>query len=282
MFSSNSIKGVLDYFHDKLNGIHPSREIEIYFELSCESLYGLGKSDIILNEKKFSESELLKFRSIVKRLEKNEPIQYILGEAHFYGEVFIVTPAVLIPRPETEELVELIINSQPKGRLLDIGTGSGVIPITMKNAFNDLDVVGLDVSEAAVDVAKQNAAKFNLDISFLCRDILKDELLDIELFDILVSNPPYVLESDKSKMGANVLNYEPGLALFVKDTEPLLFYERICNLSQQKLKEGGLLYFEIHEALGKQVKLLMEKFDFKDVKILKDLQAKDRIAVGVK
>ena len=282
MFKSNSIKGVLDYFENKLKDLQPSREIEIYFELCCESLYGLNKSDIILDERRFSESELLQFRSIVKRLEKNEPIQYILGEAHFYGEIFKVNSGVLIPRPETEELVELIINNKPKGRLLDIGTGSGIIPITVKNSFKELDVVGVDVSKAAIEIAKQNAEKFKVDVSFFCRDILTDELANFQLFDIIVSNPPYVLESDKSEMSENVLKHEPDIALFVEDEEPLLFYERICYLSKQLLNEGGFLYFEIHESFGDEVKSLMEKCGFKDIHLIKDLQAKDRIVMGVK
>jgi len=282
MFKSNSIKGVLDYFEDKLKDSHPSREIEIYFELSCESLFGINKSEIILNERKFSESELLQFRSIVKRLEKNEPIQYILGEAHFYGELFKVNPDVLIPRPETEELVELILSNNPKGRLLDIGTGSGIIPLTIKNNFKELEVVGVDISDGAIKVAKQNAENLNIAASFICKDILTDELNELEFFDVIVSNPPYVLESDKAEMGANVLGFEPGLALFVEDANPLLFYERICQLSKDLLDDGGFLYFEIHESFGNEIKFLMEKFDFKNVKVIKDLQAKDRIVVGEK
>jgi release factor glutamine methyltransferase len=282
MFLSNSIKGVSAYYQEKLNKKYLSREIEIFFELSCEKLFKLSKSDIILNERKFSESELLQFRSIVKRLEKNEPIQYILGEAHFFSEVFIVDPAVLIPRPETEELVSLILKGNPNGRLLDIGTGSGVIPITLKRNCKNLEIVGIDISEEAIGIARRNAEKFDLQTSFYCRDVLNDNFDDFQSFDIIVSNPPYVLESDKVTMGENVLNFEPGLALFVKDNDPLIFYKRICFLSQNLLIEGGKIYFEIHESFGKEVKALMEEFDFKDVQIIKDLQGKERIATGLK
>jgi release factor glutamine methyltransferase len=217
---------------------------------------------------------------VVKRLLLNEPIQYILGKVYFYGKEFDVNSDVLIPRPETEELVDLIIKDNPTGLLVDVGTGSGIIPISVKSSCPTITATAIDVSEKALTVARLNAQKYSCEVQFILMDILKSRLPEI-VYDVIVSNPPYVLESDKSVMTKNVLEHEPSIALFVNDETPLIFYERIIQLSDQ-LKKGGSLYFEIHENFGQQILDLLNtaKFDFAE--ILKDLQGKDRFIKAVK
>lgn len=274
MFSDNSIEGVRSYFHKKLSEYYTSREIDIFFEWSCADLLLLAKSDILLNEARFKESELLTFREVCIKLIANIPIQYILGTTHFLGQAFKVNEHVLIPRPETEELVALILADAPEGSVLDIGTGSGVIPISLKLAIPSLDVDALDVSESALEVASENANRLGALIVFHEMDILTAQ--PTKKFDLIVSNPPYVLESDKAEMAANVLEQEPGLALFVPDEDPLKFYKRICQISADCLKIGGKLYFEIHEKFGPEMSGLLIQYGFEEVEVLKDLQGKDR------
>lgn len=279
MFKDNSIKSVHDYFEEKLIHEFTKREIQIFTELSLDTKFGISKVDLILNKQRFSESELLWFRSVVKRLLAKEPIQYILGTSHFYGLDFKVSPAVLIPRPETEELVDLIVKSKPTGVLLDIGTGSGIIPICLEKHLNDVSVHGLDVSTAALSIAAENAFANDVDVHFFECDILQEEI-PLDNLDLIVSNPPYVLESDKEEMEAKVLEYEPGLALFVDDSNPLLFYKRIIKLALTHLKANGQLFFEIHEEFGQEILNLLS--EFKSAEVLKDLQGKDRFIRAVK
>lgn len=274
MFSDNSIKGARSYFHQKLFEHFSSREIDTFFDWSCSDLFNLSKSDILLNETRFSESQLLSFREVCLKLIENIPIQYILGNAHFLDRSYKVNESVLIPRPETEELVALILAEEPKGSLLDIGTGSGVIPIALKLAAPGLDAHSLDVSQKALEVASENATRLGASITFLEMDILADQ--PISEFDIIVSNPPYVLESDKTEMAQNVLEQEPGIALFVPDEDPLKFYRRICVICADCLKNGGKLYFEIHEKFGSEMHDLVIQYGFEEVKVIKDLQGKSR------
>ena len=198
-----------------------------------------------------------------------------------YGNYFLVEPAVLIPRPETEELVDLIIKDNPSGSLLDIGCGSGIIPISIKLNRPLIDAHGLDISAAAISVSKLNASQLNCSINWHQKDVLSDNF-EIQNFDIIVSNPPYVLESDKIVMQESVLEHEPDIALFVPDDKPLLFYKRIVEFSLTHLNDNGKLYFEIHEEFGSQVKELLVENQFKEVTIIQDLQGKDRIVRGYK
>lgn len=280
MFADNSIKSVFKYFEEKLSHQFSKREIKLFAEISLEVKFGLGKSDVILNSRKFSESELLELRSIVKRIKSNEPIQYILNNAHFYGLEFYIKEGVLIPRPETEELVDLILKESPKGTVLDIGTGSGIIAITLKSMAPALRVKAVDVSESALSIAKKNAELNRVEVEFEKMDVLTNDFIN-DSFDIIVSNPPYVLESDKAKMSESVLDFEPGLALFVPDNDPLRFYKRIATLAVKHLAKDGRLYFEIHEDFGLEVKELLMKAGFSKVEIVKDLQGKDRIVKGL-
>ncbi|MCB9223291.1 MAG: peptide chain release factor N(5)-glutamine methyltransferase [Crocinitomicaceae bacterium] len=235
---------------------------------------------MLIGEIKLSESDLIQLVKIVERLLRKEPIQYILGEAYFYGYKFKVNSNVLIPRPETEELVQFLIERNISGRILDIGTGSGVIPISLKLALPKIQAVGLDVSIKALSIAETNAKDLNADVDFWLKDILTESLVG-EHFNVVISNPPYVLEQDKSEMETNVLDYEPHLALFVPDNDPLKFYRRIVDLCSDILLNNGVLAFEVHEKYAMDVVLLMER-DYKDVQALKDLQGKNRMVVGIK
>ncbi len=279
MFKDNSIKSVQDYFRDKLADYFPSREIDLFASFCFEIKFQLSKTDLIVNQQRFSESELLWFRSVIKRLKNQEPIQYILGECHFYGLNFSVEPGVLIPRPETEELVDIIIKSKIKGAILDIGTGSGVIPICLAKKMPQLKVYAIDISEKALAIARRNAKQNQVDVNFHLCDVL-NERLPIDGLDVIISNPPYVLESDKIEMADNVLNFEPALALFVDDKDPLVFYQRIINLCENHLKKGGKLFFEIHEKFGNDILKLL--FSFERAELIKDLQGKDRFIVAIK
>lgn len=279
---SNQLIDLLPYFKKKLTAIYTTREIENIFYWICEHRYQLNKIEIKQAAIRLTETELLEFRAIVKRLEKEEPIQYILGETEFWGLPILVNEHTLIPRPETEELVHLM-QQDLSGNLvvLDIGTGSGCIPIALKKEIPSLTVYALDISAQAIDLAKKSAQLNHVAINFVQKDILTQGLDELVMFDVICSNPPYVLQSDQAEMNANVLNYEPHLALFVADEEPLLFYKRIAELAQVKLKPNGKLFFEIHENYGQETKKMLEALNFSDIQIFKDLQGKDRMIRAV-
>jgi release factor glutamine methyltransferase len=216
------------------------------------------------------------------RLLRYEPLQYVLGTAHFAGLELEVTPATLIPRPETEELVALIIQEQknaPQLSILDVGTGSGCIPIALSQAFPTARVIGVDISAEALAVAKRNAGRYAPTVKFQQVDILRAAPAEIapHSLAILVSNPPYVLESERAQMRANVLEYEPATALFVPDNDPLLFYRRIAELGRELLRPGGNLYFEINEQYAAAVLHLLSELDYAGGQIRQDMFGKDRM-----
>ncbi len=217
-----------------------------------------------------------------QRLLTGEPIQYILGEAPFYGRSFRVTRDTLIPRNETEELVHKIIKENPKAglRVLDLGTGTGCIPITLALELNNPEVYGLDVSLQALEVARQNALQLGATVQFLEGDLL-GVIPNLDVFDVLVSNPPYVPVRDQGEMHANVLNFEPHLALFVPDEDPLLFYRAIGNWGQQLLKQGGKLYLEIYENLAEELVQLVQSLGYSEVQMHRDLNGKKRMVTCV-
>ncbi|MGV6861741.1 MAG: peptide chain release factor N(5)-glutamine methyltransferase [Putridiphycobacter sp.] len=281
---SNKLVDLLPYYLDKLDGIYGKKEIENIFYLVCDYKHQLSKVEVRMSSKKLSESELLLHRNIVKRLQKHEPIQHILGIVEFYGCPFKVNGDVLIPRPETEELVDLILNDLKNKQLnvLDIGTGSGCIPICLKKNNKNLKVSAVDISDSALEVARQNAKLNQVEIDFYQADVLKSELDFITQQDVIISNPPYVLDRDKKNMAQNVLNFDPHLALFVDDKTPLLFYKRIVYLAQKILNPSGIIYFEIHEEFGEAIYQLLQENGFTGVKIIKDLQGKDRMAKAIK
>jgi release factor glutamine methyltransferase len=273
--------------------------VKEYIIHSLENLYGKEESLAIANSllshilsasvlqsfdniapSNIAQNDLLKIEAVVKRLVKSEPLQYVLEEAWFYDVPFYVNKYVLIPRSETEELVDYVLKSDLF--ILDIGTGSGCIPVTLKNNLPYARVYGLDVSEEALKVANKNAQKLNIDVTFIQADILNDELAALPDFDIIISNPPYITETEKNEMHSNVIAHEPHLALFVSDGNPLQFYEAIVKVAGKNLKKGGYLYFEINSAFGSEVKKTMEKNGFSKVAITKDMQGKDRIVAGLK
>lgn len=216
-----------------------------------------------------------------ERLKTGEPIQYIMGKGPFYGRDFLVSPATLIPRNETEELVHLIIKENPKAglKILDIGTGTGCIPISLALEMKAPEVFAIDISEEALKIAIQNAEVLGAKVTFSTIDILT-QTPEVSELDILVSNPPYIPEREKTDMHRNVLDFEPELALFVSNDDPLIFYKTIADKGKQLLKSGGKLYFEINEKYGVEVAELMNNMGYSDVKVLQDLNGKERIAVG--
>ena len=284
---SNKIADVVRFFRDELKYYYPKEEVETFIAYCFEEFAGLRRADIFLNSNDtVTESELLKFNFAIKDLKQNKPIQYILGKADFYGLKFLVSKHVLIPRPETEELVDLIIKAtgtSPPISILDIGTGSGCIPIALKKNLQSTNLYALDISFEALEVAKQNAIMNNVHIDFFQHDILSagSQLPDQDIkFNIIVSNPPYICISEKEQMQKNVLDYEPHIALFVSDNDPLLFYKMIADFALKHLKQNGKLYFEINRAFGLETKLMLENKGFKNVLLIKDLNNNNRILQG--
>lgn len=269
-----------DYSH-RLQELYSKQEAESLVLWLFEAYLGKKRMDILKNEN--LESLPSGLTLAMENLMVGMPIQYILGKAPFYGREFEVSPAVLIPRNETEELVHLILKENPKPelRIMDIGTGSGCIPITLDLELNNPAVFGLDISEEALKIASRNAFLLHSKVKFSRLDILQEELPFKDL-DIIVSNPPYVRYSEKELMHTNVLAHEPHLALFVYDNDPLLFYRVISQKAKKALKQGGKLYFEINEAFGKQTKELMENLGFEQVRIFEDLNGKERMIRGIR
>lgn len=254
--------------------------------LIFEKMFKLSKTNILAQEMvEVSNIQERGLDSMIERLNRYEPVQYILGESFFVGRLFNVNSGVLIPRPETEEMVGTVIQLSKSMRrpltVLDIGTGSGCIAITLALEIPDAEVHASDISNQALETARGNAAKLGADVSFIFHNILRQEL-PLQAWDIIVSNPPYIAESEKSSMNKNVLQYEPELALFVPNDEALIYYEAIAKKATKALKQGGLVCVEINEAYGQAVKDLFTSVGFSDTKILKDLSGKDRIVLGWK
>ncbi len=282
---TNLLKDVKNHYLRELEKVYGKKEALSLLNIIIEDFFGLTKTGQIL-EKDFrlNETELLKIHFAVKELKKEKPVQYITGKAEFYGLNLKVNENVLIPRPETEELIENIKNelsSSAIKKIIDLGTGSGCIALALKKVFPQADVTAVDISENALKIAMENAAINNLKIRFEQKDMLNtDELNSLETFDLIVSNPPYVTEADKDKMQNNVLKYEPHAALFVDDNNPLIFYKSISEFAKSNLNTGGQIWFEINEKYGNDVKGLLEEKGFKNVNIVKDLFGKDRFVKG--
>ena len=282
--SSNLVRDCRKHYASELEKIYGSDEANALIMILLEHYFGIDRVKIALDpELRLSESELLTLHFAVKELLKNKPVQYILGETEFCGMRFFVDENVLIPRPETEELVNQLVscsvNHHPSFRILDIGTGSGCIAISLAKLLKNSIVTAVDISEKALEVAKKNAETNGVNVNFIKDDILNPknpELIDNQ-FDIIVSNPPYVCESEKTEMRANVLDYEPSSALFVSDTDPLIFYRKILEFAQKTLKPDGEVWFEINEKLGTEMKNLCIEKGFEKVEIIKDFRERDRI-----
>ena len=287
------LKQYKTHFFDLLKNIQDEQEIESFFFILTEYLHNLKRVDVALNpDFEISDAAIEKWNAILAQLQQEKPIQYITREAWFYGLRFEVNENTLIPRPETEELVEWVIESQKskvqsqKLEILDIGTGTGCIPISLKANLPHVNVSAIDVSEKALEVARRNAVSNKVEINFIQTNILEVEDLsqlqtpNFQLptsFDIIVSNPPYVRNLEKQEIKKNVLDYEPHLALFVEDTDALLFYRKIAQLALKNLSPNGLLFFEINQYLGKETVELLESLGFKNIELKKDIYGNNRM-----
>jgi len=255
------------------------REIISWAYLTIEYLLGYNRSDCIIHANKEITTEITdRIKQIIADLKTKKPIQYILGETEFYGLQFKVNEHTLIPRPETEELVKWILKEEFSSAL-DIGTGSGCIAITLAKNTN-AKITAIDISKEAIDVAKENTKNNKVEIDFMLHDILQAETLS--KVDLIVSNPPYILNSEKEKMEANVLDFEPDLSLFISDNDPLLFYKKIGVLAEKSLNCGGKLYFEINEKYGAEILEMLSKIGFVDIALKKDINDKDRMVKATK
>lgn len=281
---TTSVKVLFRQLQERLQKFLPPEEAGSYASWLLEAIFNKGRIDLMLNGPlQISEFEQERLEGILVRLEDHEPIQYVLGQAPFYGRMFRVNSSVLIPRPETEELVQLIVQEQlgkNSIQLLDIGTGSGCIAISLALELVEATIHAIDISKDAIEVAMGNARELGAKVNFMETDILSANP-DLPLLDVVVSNPPYVRMQEAKLMKENVIFYEPHLALFVADTEPLLFYRRITFLATHLLKRGGSLYFEINEAFGKEVIGMLTDYGFHAANIHQDMQGKDRMVAAV-
>lgn len=312
------IKDFKLHFKNSLSEIYPTKEIDSFFFILIEEYLGLQRIDTVLEpDFKIDEQKLPILKNALERLKKEEPIQYIIGKTEFYGLPFFVDENTLIPRPETEELVEWVLlevskfqsfkgaklENEKSIQILDIGTGSGCIPISLAKNISEVKIAAIDVSVDALKIAKKNAALNKVNVSFIEADILKTTSLNVFAkeerlkqsvnlkngitssksplkdikFDVIISNPPYVRELEKVEIQNNVLQNEPHLALFVSNENPLIFYDKIADLAIKYLTKKGLLFFEINQYLGKEtVKLLQDK-GFKNIELRKDLFGNHRM-----
>lgn len=275
----DSPKKLLQFIISEIQLDESPEEIASIAQMIIEHIFGIDQTDIIsdrsINASKAQAKALNKF---IGRINNHEPIQYIIGEADFYGRRFVVVPGVLIPRHETEELVHLILkeNAGKKIKFLDIGTGTGCIPVTILKELKGSRGFAIDIDPRVIKTARQNAERHQVQVEFMLIDILT-EPIPVNQLDLIVSNPPYVTESERELMKPNVLMHEPVRALFVTDSDPLRFYRRIAELAKSTLKEGGHLYFEINERFGADVQALLEVMDYCDVQVIKDLNGKNRM-----
>ena len=267
------------YIRQSLQDIYPPEEVKALSMLICCDMLGVDALDIYMGKDIIlSACKQRELENIIFRLQKNEPIQYIRGYDEFCGRNFRVAPGVLIPRPETAELVDLIVKENPDARrLLDIGTGSGCIAISLDKNLPDAKVDAWDISEEALAIARKNNEELDAQVTFRRQDVFSADGIQGASYDIIVSNPPYVTETEKTEMEANVLDWEPELALFVPDEDPLRFYRRIAELGRELLRPGGKLYFEINQAYGQDMIRMIEMNQYRDVRVIKDIFGKDRI-----
>lgn len=275
------LKEAIEQLKNGLAGVAEPQEVQAMMRVIFEDVFNYDQVDVALRQ----ESELPDFApeciaDIIARLQRHEPLQYIVGKARFHGHQFKVTPAVLIPRPETEQLVDLIIDENPGSdlRVLDMGTGSGCIAISLARALKFAQVDALDISRDALAVARENAAALKVKVRLFESDMLSPQ--PPATYDIIVSNPPYVCWSERGAMDSNVKDYEPGQALFVSDNDPLMFYKAIAPYAAKSLARGGSLYLEINQRFGNEVKRLLEQNGFDEVRIIDDSYGKPRFAAA--
>lgn len=285
MTQENTLQSTINYIKKELEELYHARETESMAYILLEYVLKFSKTQIQLNRTENIKIEhVQQIKTYTQELKTSKPIQYVLGETEFYDLTFKLNEHTLIPRPETEELVHAIINENKQEGLhiLDIGTGSGCIPVALAKNLKKALVSSADISAEAIKKAKENALLNQVDINFFHRDILKWKTFNWENFDIIVSNPPYVTEAEKSKMEKNVLDHEPHTALFVSDHDPLIFYRTIAELALQYLKKGGKLYFEINESLGYEMVDLLEQKGFNSICLRTDINGKNRMISAIK
>lgn len=276
----SKIRGYRTIFLSKLSAIYDEMEAESFFYLILENTRKLKRTDLALDpDLIFSDDEIEKWNDILEQLKNEFPIQYILGSTSFFGLEFLVNENVLIPRPETEELVDWILKDAKElqnMKILDIGTGSGCIAITLAKNLKNTQVFAIDVSNKAIETAKLNAKQNDVEVFFMNCNILETDDLN-QKFDLIVSNPPYVRNLEKAEIKKNVLDNEPHLALFVEDNDALIFYRKIAELAKKSLNPNGKLYFEINQYLANETIELLKDLGFKNLELRKDIYGNDRM-----
>ena len=274
------LKSLQNFFNNGLMGYYPNEEIDTFFYRICSMHLKIKRIDISIKSEMIITNHTFEyFEMVIERLLNYEPIQYILGSTLFFGSDFIVNKEVLIPRPETEELISWVLEQLDPDKsikILDVGTGSGCIAISLAKQLPRADVYAMDISLGALSIAKKNAEANDVVIQFIEASILNWESQDL-FFDVIVSNPPYVRKSEKEMMSPNVLNHEPHLALFVENNNPLLFYKAIVEMSKRNLTSQGLIYFEINEYLAEETKSLFSSTFFEAIQLKRDVFSKYRM-----
>ena len=296
-----SIKQIKELFFNELTAVFDKIEAESIFYILLEEIHNMKRIDLALApDFELNTEQTSRWEFYIKELQLKKPIQYILGKTEFFGLPFLVNEHTLIPRPETEELVEWILKSEsqkskvksqkskesnfqlPTSRILDIGTGTGCIAISLAKNLENSEVFALDVSENALEIAKNNAQENDVKVQFIQQNILEvtNPISNFQLptsIDIIVSNPPYVRHLEKEEIKPNVLEYEPHLALFVPNDDALLFYRKIAEIAKEILAPNGQLFFEINQYLGKETAVLLQNLGFKNIELKKDLYGNDRM-----
>lgn len=284
MTSNNSIKKIISNIKSELKDIYPGEEIDSFIYLIFEEVLGFSRTKLLISsDMQLKPEDLGKVIKIIRELKKQKPIQHILGKTIFYDMPFKTSESALIPRPETEELVQWVLSDHPNEhlKLLDIGTGSGCIAVSIAKNLPQAKVYAADISDEALDLAKENSLLNKVSVEFVKINILDTKAKLNSKLDVIVSNPPYIAQKEKKLMQANVLSYEPELALFVPDENPLLFYKSIIKFGIRHLKSGGQIYFEINEAYGEETLKLFEKEYFEYSTLRKDLNGKSRMIKGI-
>lgn len=280
-----TLKQLLDASRSRLTPVYGGSEASWLLRIIMEHIKGWNQVELLMRaDKEVSDFTVTRVNEVIDRLLANEPVQYIFGDTYWHGMTLKVSPAVLIPRPETEELVDIITkdNPQPDLKVLDVCTGSGCIAIALAKFMNFPEVTAIDISNRAIAVAKENAALQKVKVDFKTADALDLGAALTAKYDIIVSNPPYVMDKEKSAMEANVLDHEPAIALFVPDSDPLKFYKAIADYAKDALTDDGRLYFELNPLTADSLKDWMQQSGWRDVSLLPDLHAKTRFMIARK
>lgn len=278
----NTLLGLKGFFDQSLMAHYDARELANIFAILCEQALNIPYQKRRYDGMRVSESDLLYFFGAIKRLQKNEPIQYVVGHTYFYGLKMDCSPAALIPRPETEELVHWVLQDAPRqARIIDYCTGSGCIALAIKQHLPSAMVQGIDLSEQAITLAKHNAAQLNLDVTFKCADIF-GPVQEPAIFDVIVSNPPYIGKEEAAGMRPHVLDFEPKMALFVEDSDVLIFYRRLADLAASQLVSGGYIAVEINAGLGNETLGCFPEEFFRDIELKADLSGRPRMIKAIR